>query len=125
MSYFRLSGVAALVIGLVLTFLLVWQFTDVYFVLDGQSDTPTDAQARRYVWTAALGLVSMASALLLATCASARGAIVASSIGLVLALIVAAVFAVPQDRWKPQPPVNELPDDYQPCYSGSNDCVGG
>ncbi|WP_448060792.1 hypothetical protein [Cellulomonas hominis] len=44
---------------------------------------------------------------------------------LVVGILAAAMFAVPAGRWSQEPADVGPGPDYHPCYSGSNDCVGG
>ena len=113
-------GLIALTFCLVVA--LLWQALDVYLVFDGSSITPSAAQGTRYVWTASLCVASAVAAVCVSMWVGNRAAVVTGLIGLVLALAAAALFAVPQDRWHGDPAPQPLPSDYEPCYSGSNEC---
>ena len=121
----RVGAGAALAVGITLTVALVYQQLDVYFTFGGETVVPTDAQETRYVWTAGAGIVAMAASLVLALIIPSRPLGWCAFAGVVVALIVAGVFPVPQDRWRPDPPTYEMPDNYTPCYSGSGDCGAG
>lgn len=104
---------------------LYYQLLEAYWRLDGSVPTITAVQESRYVWTVSLGCVSVAAALVIAVIRRRPGLIV-SSIVVAIALLAAAVlFVVPQDRFTPAPEQTPLPSNYSPCFSGSDDCVGG
>ncbi|WP_456694778.1 hypothetical protein [Aeromicrobium sp. P5_D10] len=121
----RPVAVALLSLGVVLLLVLFWQFLDVYFVLGGESADPSAAQGTRYVWTASACVVAMLGGTIAGTLATSKVLGALGGIGVVLAVIAGAVFVVPSDRWVRDDPVHQLPDDYEPCYSGSNDCGPG
>lgn len=121
----RPLAAALLTLGVVLMIALFWQFTEVYFLLGGDSVEPTDGQKSRYLWTASACVAAMFGGAAAGTLASSKVLGPMGGMGLLLAVIVALVFAVPQDRWVPDQPVRQLPDNYEPCYSGSNDCGPG
>lgn len=104
---------------MVLIFALFYQGMDVYFLA---SEDPTREQSTRYVWTASLCVACAAGAVVAATIAGRRAAGVTCVVMLLLALLAAAMFAVPQDRFRPEPQEYPLPDNYEPCFSGSNEC---
>lgn len=101
---------------------LFWQALDVYLVFDGSRVSPTAAQGSRYVWTASLCVASAVSAVCVSMWVGKRAEVVTGLVGLVLALAAATLFAVPQDRWNRDPAQQPPPSDYEPCYSGSNEC---
>lgn len=123
--HLRSWAISGICLSAVLMIALFWQFTDVYFVLDGGTVHPTPAQEARYLWTASCCLaVAVASAVFAFRAEGWRLQLVAC-IGVVLTLVGSAVLAIPHDRWVPDAPTHELPADYEPCYSGSNDCGPG
>lgn len=101
---------------------LTWQAFDVYLVFGGESVEPTESQVTRYVWTASACVTSAVAAVVAATIAGARGARVTSVVGLVVAAGAAALFAVPTIDFSSDPEPHGLPHNYEPCYSGSNEC---
>ena len=121
----RAGAFMALVAGVVLALALVYQSFDVYFTLGGEAVVPTDAEESRYVWTVGAGLAAMVACLVLAVMASSTGLGWCGGAGIIVTLILAAVFAVPQDRWRSEPPTYDLPKNYTPCHSGSDDCGAG
>lgn len=121
----RTLSTALLSLGVLLLIALFWQFLDVYFVLDGREVDPSPAQERRYVWTASACVAVMFAGAAMATLASRKVLGPLGGIGVLLAIIAAVVFSVPTGRWIPDPAVQQPPDNYQPCYSGSNDCGPG
>lgn len=120
----RLVSGFCLGVGIFSTLALVWQFTEVYFVF-GEVADPTASQVHRYVWTASICITAMVVSAVAALVAGSRWLGVPATIGVVLAVVVSFVFAVPSDRWKPDPPTYELPANYDPCYSGSDSCGPG
>ncbi|MEO6606554.1 MAG: DUF6234 family protein [Aeromicrobium sp.] len=111
-----------IVVAFALVLVLTWQALDVYFVFGGESVEPTDSQVSRYVWTASACVASALAAVVAAMIAGSRGARVTSVVGLVVAAGAAVLFAVPSIDFHPDPEPNRLPENYDPCYSGSNDC---
>lgn len=109
-----------------LLLVLGWQFVSVYFVLDGETVHPTPAQESRYLWTASCCLAAAVAGAVFAFRAEGWRLQLVACIGVVVTLVGAVVLAVPSDRWFPDaPPTHELPADYEPCFSGSNDCGPG
>jgi hypothetical protein len=115
-----LCGGGALLIGL-----LFFQFFDVYFTIW----TPAvveNADIRRYNVTAAFCVSGLGASLVVALIARRFRLAWVAGILLVIAIAAALLFSVPQGRWTsventPEP----LPSNYEPCYSGSNECGGG
>ena len=111
--------------GVLLIGLLFFQFVDVYFTIW----TPAvvgEGDIRRYDVTAAICVIALGAALVAALVARRWELAWVAGVLLVIGIVAALLFAVPQGRWMsvendPAP----LPSNYQPCYSGSNDCVGG
>ncbi len=120
----RAGAVAAIVAGFLLALTLVYQQLDVYFTF-GETVVPTHAEETRYVWTAGLGLSAMVLGLVLALVSGSGRLAWCGAAGIIVTLVVAGVFAVPHDRWHPDPPTYERPSNYTPCYSGSEDCGAG
>ena len=106
----------------VLIVALFWQSLDVYFVLGGEAMEPTDREHTRYLVTASACGVSAVAAVVAATRNGGAGALVMSLFTLVGALVAAALFAVPTIDLHRDPVPNQLPNNYEPCYSGSNEC---
>ena len=113
---------AFIVLTIVLIVALFWQLFDVYFVLGGEAVEPTDREHTRYLVTASACGVSAVAAVVAATRSGRTGARVMSLLTLVGALVAAALFAVPTIDLDRDPVPNQLPDNYEPCYSGSNEC---
>jgi hypothetical protein len=111
--------------GTVFIGLLFFQFLDVYFTIW----TPAvveDADIRRYGMTATLCLIALGVSLIAALAARRRKLALLAGVVLVLGIGASLLFAVPQGRWTPVEPTQEpLPSNYEPCYSGSNNCGGG
>jgi peptidoglycan/LPS O-acetylase OafA/YrhL len=115
-----LCGGGALLLGL-----LFFQFVDVYFTI-WTSVVIDDADIRRYAVTATSCVIALGAALLAALAARRSKLAWLAGVLLVLGIVAALLFAVPQGRWTPVEPGPEpLPSNYEPCYSGSNDCGGG
>ena len=123
-SLVRTGAVAAVWVGFLLALTLVYQQFDVYFTL-GETVVPTQAEKTRYLWTAGLGLSAMVLGLVLALIKGSGRLAWCSAAGIIVLLVVAGVFAVPHDRWRPDPPTYERPSNYTPCHSGSQDCGAG
>lgn len=119
--HLKTLGIAVLLAGLLGVLALFYQSIDVYLTL-GDPVTVTSGQEHRYVWTAALTCGAMVACLVCATFAESRPLIYCGVVGLVIAIAASVVFVVPPNRWEREPTVNKLPDNYQPCYSGSNKC---
>ena len=111
--------------GTILIGVLFFQFVDVYFtiwtpaVVDG-------GDVHRYELTAAICVIALGASVLSAVISRRWELAWVAGILVVIGLVAALLFAVPQGRWMradeaPEP----LPTNYQPCYSGSNNCVGG
>ncbi|GAA3536363.1 hypothetical protein GCM10022234_36490 [Aeromicrobium panaciterrae] len=113
---------AFIVVTLVLIVALFWQLLDVYFVLGGEAVEPTDREHTRYLVTASACGVSAVAAVIAATKGGRAGTRVMSLITFVAALVAATLFAVPTIDLHRDPAPNRLPDNYEPCYSGSNEC---
>jgi hypothetical protein len=111
--------------GILLSGLLFFQFIDVYFTIW----TPAvveDADIRRYQMTATLCLIALGASFIAALVARHRKLAWLAGVVLVLGIGATLLFAVPQGRWTPLEPSPEpLPSNYEPCYSGSNNCGGG
>ncbi|MEF2977105.1 hypothetical protein [Subtercola sp. YIM 133946] len=111
------SGIAALA--------SVWTAFGAYFSLSGTPNPTPGEIVALDVWAAASVLLGVGS-VVLALVIRGRWAIVfgtLSAVGLVAAVIVAALLTSPQ--WNAVRPVDtgpDLPSNYQPCYSGSNTC---
>lgn len=110
------SGVSALILN----------WLNIYFRLFGTTPEPSASDADTYLRTAGLVVVVPVVCLVVAIVFNARSLVVLSAVFLVGWSLAAVILAVPQDRFTPGPetpaPVNS---NYQPCYSGSNNCEGG
>lgn len=117
------SGVLLLVGGLLIGVIFL-QWLSTYFVIWG-SPVVTDSGIQNYEVTASACLLILVSACILAIVGGNRPLAWATGIFLVVGVVAALIFAIPQGRWEPHSEPKPLPTDYQPCYSGSNDCPGG
>lgn len=92
--------------------------------LDGTPDRSFGVEA--VYWVTAAILIGIQVALLVrATRLRRPGLQVISSLALIIALVVVPVLSVPQMVGKSEAPVSATHPGYEPCYSGSGDCVGG
>lgn len=124
-SVIAISSGILLALGIVLIALLPVQWFAAYFTI-WTPVTIDEGEMRLYAVTASACLITLGSSLVLAFVARRRGLAWASGLLLIVGIAAVLVFAVPQARWVqvddvPQP----LPSNYEPCYSGSNDCGGG
>jgi len=101
---------------------LFWQLLDVYFVLGGEAVEPTDSERTRYLVTASACGVSAVAAVVAATRNGRTAARVMALVTLAAALVAVLVFAVPTIDLRRDPEPNRLPDNYEPCFSGSDKC---
>ena len=124
MTAARRVEAVGLVLGGVLVLALVWQYVDVHLTFFGEVPEPTPADGLRYVVTATACLVSVAVALGAAVLAGHVRVAVLGVVLLVVAVGAAVALAVPSDRYA-RPSVPDPGPAYEPCYSGSGDCVGG
>ncbi|MET0932985.1 MAG: DUF6234 family protein [Mycetocola sp.] len=111
--------------GVVLTVVLCAQFFDAYFSIWVPA-VIEESDVRRYDVTASVCILSLVLSGVLAWAARRRKLVRWAAVLLGIGLVVATLFSVPQGRWVPEeaePP--PLPANYEPCYSGSNDCGGG
>ena len=118
-----ISGVLLLVGGLLIGVLFMQWFTT-YFVIWG-SPVVTESGIQNYEVTASACLLLLVGACVLAIAGRNRPLAWATGIFLVVGLVAALIFAIPQGRWEAHSEPKPLPSDYQPCFSGSNDCPGG
>lgn len=116
--------VAGLGLGVLLVVALFFQFLDVNLSLYGDQPPPTAAQETRYVVTAVACLALVLAGTVAAGVARHIGVLGLGIVLLFVAAVAAVVLAVPGDRFEYEPPRQERPA-YEPCYSGSGDCVGG
>ncbi|QCB94503.1 DUF6234 family protein [Cellulomonas shaoxiangyii] len=111
-----------LTLGAILVAAVFVQWWDVYFSIGVPANAPTEAEANRYVVTAGACLLL----LVVGTVAARRYVLTAfGMVPFVVGVAVAALFAVPSDRWEREPP--PPPADRPICRSGggSDDCPGG
>jgi amino acid transporter len=114
------SGVARafLGVGVVAVPALVWQWLDVYLAF-GEIPTPSHAQIIRFRVTATLAIAAMLVALVLALREDRKWLARGSGVGLVVAVAVAVVFAVPSIDLHREPEQDGRPVDDTPCFSGT------
>ncbi|MBA3523156.1 MAG: hypothetical protein H0T85_01100 [Geodermatophilaceae bacterium] len=109
-------------------FLCLWVFfihLEVYLVFLGAQPEVTDAAVTRYEWVAGSAVLVASVGVVVALFRGRWKALVAHTVLLAVTAGVVAFFAVPTDRWEREPPPNDPGPGDTPCYSGSNDCVGG
>jgi hypothetical protein len=112
------TATACLVAGGLGVLVLGWQWLDVYFAF-GDVPTPTHGQIIRFRITAALTIAAMLVSLVLALRGGHRWVGRAAGIGLVLAVVTAAVLAVPTLDLRRDPEPAGGPGDGTPCLSGT------
>jgi hypothetical protein len=110
--------------GILLAGVIFFQYLDVYFTL-GAPAVIDDGDSPRYEATASACVAALGASLLLALFARRWELAWVAGVVLVVGLIVAFLFAVPQERWAPADESHPLPTNYEPCYSGSRTCAGG
>jgi hypothetical protein len=122
-----LAEVGASGAAVLLTLATAWHGFGVHFCIGASCPGPSDGEILAYRVLAGALAAAVLTSIALAT---ARGAAVAFVWHLSVAVVAAAVaviFAVPQvdlrELAEPEPPAEN--PAYEPCYSGSNDCVGG
>lgn len=117
---------AASTAAVLLTLAVAWHGFTVHFCL-GSCPGPTSGEILVHrLLAAALGL-AVVTALVVAARRGASWAMI-WHVGMALvALFTAALFAVPTIDWQDLRTPDPVPTgpSYEPCYSGSNDCVGG
>ena len=110
-------------VSFALTVYLVFQC--VFPSVDSQ-EFPLTAQDIARDWTTAAIMIGIQVALLVRAVRLHRGGLVLiSSVALNMAMGVSLLLSLPQIDWRPDPPAYTTNPAYVPCYSGSNDCVGG
>jgi hypothetical protein len=122
----RIAQILLLTAGVLAIPALFFTWLQAYLNIWGQVRIPTPSEISAYEWTAGLSLLIAVVSLAVAIIRRRRGWIVMSVIVLLVIGGTAFVFSVPQARWVPSSapvPVDRQP--HPPCYSGSNDCVGG
>lgn len=122
-----LGEASASLVAVLLTLAVAWHGFGVYFCLGGTCSHPTDQEILVYrLLATALG-VTVVLSLALAARRRATAAFVWHLSVTVVAAGVGTLFAVPQidvrELTEPETPAEN--PAYVPCYSGSNDCVGG
>jgi len=113
-----------LTLGSALVVALVWQWLDVYLTFFGVLPEPTPSDGVRYVVTATAAVTLIVVGFLAGLAAGHQRVAGLGAVLLVIALAAAFLLAVPADRWARQPADGPAPG-YEPCFSGSGDCVGG
>lgn len=122
----RVVEVLGLGLGVVLVGALFLQYLYVYLTFFGEVPEPTAADGVRYLVTAGTCLALVLAGLVAAAVAHHRGVLNLAIVALVVAVVAAAVFAVPEGRWTdPGPPAERPRPAFEPCYSGSGECEGG
>ena len=128
----RPRAVAAIVITFLLAVgasgasALILNWLNIYFRLFGTTPEPSASDADTYLRTAGLVVVVPIVCLVVAIVFNARSLVVLSAVFLVGWSLAAVILAVPQDRFTPAPETPApVSSNYQPCYSGSNNCEGG
>ena len=103
-------------------------------MLVGQSLSASSGQLQEHppapdvagYWTTAGIMIAIQVGLSLRAILQRRGGLlVIAGLALTLTVVVALVLSVPKIDWRPDPPAPTMNPNYAPCYSGSNDCVGG
>ena len=104
----------------VLTFLLVRQ----RFSASSSGQPPTPDLVDYWV-TAGIMIAIQIGLLLRAILRRRGGLMLIASMALILTLGVALFLSVPKIDWRPDPATPTINPNYRPCYSGSDDCIGG
>ena len=105
---------------------LILNWLNIYFRLFGTTPEPSASDADTYLRTAGLVVVVPVVCVVVAIVFNARSLVVLSAVFLVGWSLAAVILAVPQDRFTPRPETPApVSSNYQPCYSGSNNCEGG
>ena len=115
-----------LTVGGALGLLLFVQWFDVYFTI-WETPVVSEADGTRYLWTAGVALVLLAAAIAIAAIRRQRRLGILGGVLLVVTVLFAILFQVPEDRWLPEP-ANPVPDntEYLPCFGeGDPNCLGG
>lgn len=118
------ASALALAAGVVLTICLPLEGFLVSFSLWTPADPPSTAEITRYKWTAAGALLLLAAAIVLSAVRRRGGLVVLSAVALLFAVAVAYVFAVPRERFAPEPAPGVVYDG-PVCFGTSGDCPGG
>lgn len=121
-----LAETAASTAAIVLTLAVAWHGFTVHFCL-GSCTAPSTEEIVIYRFLASALGIAVVAALVLAARRGASWAMFWHLAVATVAGLTAAVFAVPSidfDELREPDPVPANPN-YEPCYSGSNDCVGG
>jgi hypothetical protein len=122
----RIVAAALLTVGGALGLLLFVQWFEVYFTI-WETPVVSEADGTRYLWTAGTALVLLAAAIVLAAIRRERRRGILGGVLLVVTVLFAILFQVPEDRWLPEP-ANPVPDntEYLPCFGeGDPNCLGG
>ena len=117
--------VALLVGAIVVVFGMFVNFLTVYLEIWGGTPTVTQKAVVTYQVLAGVAITLSVGGMILGFARGRVGFGVTHVALLLVVLIAATVFAVPQYSSQPKPRQHHLPSNYVPCYSGSNDCPGG
>ncbi len=117
--------VGCLGLGVVLIVALFFQYLDIYFMMFDTKPVVTPYDEHRYLVTVTACVALLVIGAVAALVGGHPRVFVLGLVLLVVGLLAAALFAVPTGRWSPEPADVGPGPDYHPCYSGSNDCVGG
>ncbi len=107
---------------------LVAHWFSVYFSISSSPRMASVRDGEIYVRSAAVAVAVPIVALVIALFVRARSLVILCAVFIVGLSLAALIFAIPQNRFVPH---HEIPtpkpanSNYHPCYSGSNDCVGG
>ncbi|MBA3418682.1 MAG: hypothetical protein H0U09_08300 [Geodermatophilaceae bacterium] len=124
-GWLRLLDVVLVVALLGLLLAVFASHLDVYLVFLGEQPEVTESAIDRYESRAVVGLVLAIASLGQAVVRRSTGGSVTFGILLLVMLATIVVFAVPNGRWTDRAPTPVQDQNYTPCFSGSNDCVGG
>ena len=119
------AAIILLALGGTLAFTLPMLWFSTYFSI---WEPPPEASAEaigRYQFAAATALIMLSSALVVALVARRRGLAWLVGVALVLALLAAFVFQIPQGRFWPSEPDVPEPRNTHVCFGTTGDCPGG
>ncbi|MCG8153855.1 hypothetical protein GUY44_25495, partial [Pimelobacter simplex] len=113
--------------AVVVIVLLPLQYLGAHLCAWGECAVPGPDEIRTFRVLAGVLAVAVVTTLALAVRRRARLAVAGHAVVGVVGLVAALVFAMPGIDWaglrQDEPPARN--PDYVPCYSGSDDCVGG
>ncbi len=100
---------------------LLGNFVSTLRLFDGPDESP--ASVHRYEGLLVLAGLLLVAALVLAVRAGVRWVAFTTLTLVPVVLVAAVVLSVPQGRWHDDGGSGPLPDDYHPCYSGTDSCA--